>query len=74
MSCQCRDAALRTYRELTESGQREDRAYDAAVQVFRFYHPERPRIEAYQVVADWLDCYEIGADPGGHPWETKPGT
>ena len=71
MSCQCRDAALRAYRELMDSGKREDHAYDAAVQVFRYFHPERPRVEAYQVVADWLDRKEIGCDPGGHPWEAE---
>ena len=69
MSSQCRDAALTTYRELTEAGQRHDRAYDAAVQVFRYYHPERQKLEAYQIVADWLDRYEVGADPGGYPWD-----
>ncbi len=69
MSCQCHDAVLRTYKELTEAGQREDRAYDAAVQVFRIYHPKRTRVEAYQAVADWLDWHEVGADPGGHPRE-----
>lgn len=69
MSCQCRDAVLSAYEKLTEAGQRHDRAYDAAVQVFRYYHPERPRVQAYQVVADWLDRCEVGVDPGGYPWE-----
>ena len=55
MSCQCRDAVLRAYEKLTEAGQRDDRAYDAAVQVFRYYHPDRPKVQAYEVVADWLD-------------------
>lgn len=59
MSRQCRKAALRTYQELTGLGHREDHAYDTAVQVFRLHHPERPRIEAYRIVADWLDQQEI---------------
>ena len=72
MSCQCRDAVLRAYRELKALGQREDHAYDAAVQVFRHYHPKRQRTGAYEVVADWLDRYELGKDPGGYPWESNP--
>ena len=63
MSCQCRAATLKAYRELAKSTQREDRAYDAAVRVFRHYHPESQRIDAYQTVADWLDQSEAGADP-----------
>lgn len=64
MSCQCHDAVLRAYRELTEAGQREDRAYGTAVEVFRHYHPESSKVEAFQVVADWLDRHEAGAEPG----------
>ena len=60
MPCQCRNATLRAYREMRQLGQREDRAYDAAVKVFRHYHPEKERVEAYQVVADWLDTDESG--------------
>ena len=74
MSCQCQIAAIRAYRTLIESGQREDRAYEAAVRVFRHYHPDRPHVEAYQAVADWLDQRECGGDPGQqHSWETEPG-
>ncbi len=69
MSCRCRDATLRAYKELTEAGQREDRAYDSAVRVFRHYHPESSRVEAYQVVADWLEWHEAGADPAVDPLE-----
>lgn len=74
MSCQCRDATLRTYQELRKLGQSEVRAYDAAVHVFRYFHPEEPRVEAYQTVADWLEGQEIGVDPGGYPWEPDPGS
>ena len=72
MCCQCCAAALRTYRELAEAGQREDRAYDAAVQVFRYSHPECHRVEAYQIVGNWLDKKDAGIDPGGNPWEASP--
>ena len=62
MPCQCHSAVLRAYRELRVSRQPEDRAFDAAVQVFRHYHPESPRVDAYQVVADWLDQDESEAN------------
>ncbi len=74
MYCQCCATTLRVYRALRKLGQREDHAYDAAVQVFWYFHPERPRVDAYQIVADWLDRYEAGTDPGGHPWEAEPDT
>ena len=74
MSPQCRVAVLRTYRELTDLSQSEVSAYEAAVRVFRYHHPERPRIQAYQFVADWLDQQESDPDPGGHSWGVEPGT
>lgn len=55
MSCQCYTAATRAYAELRRLGQSEADAYNAAVRVFRHHHPETPRIEAYQQVADWLE-------------------
>jgi hypothetical protein len=51
---------MRTYRELRELGDTEGNAYAAAVRVFRHYHPETPRIDALQQVADWLDSHEAG--------------
>lgn len=69
MSCQCHDATIRTYNEMTNAGQREDRAYDAAVKVFRYYHPDSSRVESYQVVADWLEQHEAGLDANGLPLE-----
>ena len=55
MSCQCYDATIRAYRELRTLGQNESQAYTAAVRVFRHYHPEKPKLDAFQEVADWLD-------------------
>lgn len=63
MTFQCRAAVLRAYREIKRSSRREDHAYDVAVQVFRHNHPQRRRVDAYQIVADWLDHDEAGADP-----------
>ncbi len=71
MSCQCKDAALRAYRELKGMGDSEGRAYDAAVRIFQHYHPESERIQAYETVGDWLDEHElvVSADcrPSGTP-------
>ena len=58
MPCQCHDAALRAYQTLKDSGRHEEHAYEAAVRIYRHYHPNRPRIEAYQEVAEWLDQQE----------------
>ena len=64
MACQCRIATLRAYEMLKDSGQREDRAYNAAVRVYRHFHPQVPRVEAYGVVADWLDRRERSGESG----------
>ena len=61
MSCQCYDATLRAYRELRALGENESHAYTAAVQVFRHYHPEKPKLDAFQEVADWLDQQDEAA-------------
>lgn len=58
MPCECQTAAMRVYRELRDSGQREDRAYEAAVVVYQHYHPDHERSDAYRVVADWLDLVD----------------
>ena len=67
MPCQCRTAVLRVYRELRESGDREDRVFDAAVRVYQHYHPERQRVDAYQTVSDWLDQYDAEQTPPPAP-------
>lgn len=65
MSCQCHDATIRAYQMLKDTGQREGHAYEAAVRVFRHYHPDRPSIDAYEIVADWLDTWERSGDSRG---------
>ena len=48
--------ALTAYRKLTKFGVRDDRAYEVSVRIYRHHHPEQPRLNAFQVVADWLDA------------------
>lgn len=59
--CLCRTATTKAYDELRKLGESDGDAYDAAVRVYRHHHPEHPRIEAYQIVADWLEQHETGA-------------
>lgn len=56
--CLCRNATTKAYSELRKLGETENDAYDAAVRVYRHHHPEHPRIQAYEIVADWLDHHE----------------
>ncbi len=58
MPCQCQAATLRAHRELRKAGEDEGRAYEVAVRIFRHYHPDSARLDAYQTVADWLDLDE----------------
>ena len=64
MSLQCRVAAIRAYEEMKRSGGREDHAYEVAVDVFRYFHPEIRRLDAFQTVADWIDEQENGRPRG----------
>ena len=60
--CLCRAATTKAYDELRKLGESDGDAYDAAVRIYRHHHPEQPRIEAYQVVADWLEHHEAGGE------------
>ena len=64
MSRQCRKVAVRAYQEMKRCGRRDDHAYEVAVHLFRHYHPEYKRLEAFEIVAGWLDEQE-SATPGG---------
>jgi hypothetical protein len=61
--CVCYAATTKAYDELRKLGKSEGNAYDAAVRIYRHHHPEQPRIEAYRVVADWLDLHETAPQP-----------
>lgn len=50
----CRQAATRAYAALREAGVRDPRAFEAAVTVFRYHHPEAGSRQARHIVADWL--------------------
>ena len=55
---------MRAYQEMKRCGRRDDHAYEVAVHLFRHYHPEYKRLEAFEIVAGWLDEQE-SAPPGG---------
>lgn len=53
-ACRCRAAVTRAYRTLCDSGQAESRAYEAAVRIYRFYHPEAAPGAAAGAVERWV--------------------
>ena len=58
MSRQCRKVAVRAYHEMKRCGRRDDHAYEVAVHLVRHFHPEIRRLEAFEIVAEWLDELE----------------
>lgn len=52
-SC-CRPAVQRAYAELRQAGQPDRYAFEAAVTVFRWHHPEVPPEQAETVVSEWV--------------------
>jgi hypothetical protein len=50
----CRPAVQRTYRELCERGQPERFAFEAAVTVYLWHHPEVAAPQALDTVSQWL--------------------
>ena len=58
-NCSCKAAATRAYRELRQRGVPDRSAFEAAVNVYRCYHPESAGNEARRVVCDWI-ADEIG--------------
>jgi hypothetical protein len=50
----CREAATRAYAALRASGIIDPRAFEAAVTVFRYHHPEAQPLHARHIVAEWL--------------------
>ena len=51
----CRRAALRTYYGIRAGGHGETAAYDAAVVVYRFHHPETPAVDSFDLVDGWIE-------------------
>jgi hypothetical protein len=50
----CRPAVRRTYRELCDRGQPERFAFEAAVTVYLWHHPEVVGTQAHDIVSRWL--------------------
>ncbi|MBI1206954.1 MAG: hypothetical protein GC191_06660 [Azospirillum sp.] len=50
----CRPAVVRAYRELCERGQPDRFAFEAAVTVYRWHHPEVPPARAGDIVSGWV--------------------
>lgn len=51
----CRQAALRAYHALRMRGEGETTAFDAAVAVYRFHHPETPILDSVDLVDRWIE-------------------
>ena len=58
MTTQCQAATLRAYREMKRFGRRDDHAYEVAVEVLQHFHPQLQRLEAFQLVDEWLEREE----------------
>jgi hypothetical protein len=50
----CRQAAVRAYEALRASGVIDPHAFDAAVTVFRYHHPDALPLQARHIVAEWI--------------------
>ncbi|WP_328702834.1 hypothetical protein [Arenibaculum pallidiluteum] len=50
----CRPAVQRAYAELRDRGQPERYAFEAALTVYHYYHPETPSAEAQTIVSEWV--------------------
>lgn len=56
--CTCRAAVERAYRELRKLDETDASAFDAAIQVYRWYHPGVSRLQARFTIAEWLEQLE----------------
>jgi len=56
ISCNCRAAVTRAYRTLCASGEAESIAFEAAIKVYRFHHPETAPGMAAGLVERWVAC------------------
>jgi len=54
INCACREAVVRAYGELKEKKVPNIAAFDSAVRIFRYHHPEIPALDARFTVADWI--------------------
>jgi len=52
--CRCQSAVKRCYQGLCSGGQPEKHAFEAALTVYRWYHPEVPLTQAEATVRSWV--------------------
>lgn len=52
--CTCREAVQRCYNGLCRCGQPERYAFEAAIRVYRYHHPDCPEAQAETIVSHWL--------------------
>jgi hypothetical protein len=50
----CRPAVQRAYAELRGRGQPERYAFEAALTVYHYYHPDTPPGDAHEIVSEWV--------------------
>ncbi|MBI1274299.1 MAG: hypothetical protein GC131_09495 [Alphaproteobacteria bacterium] len=50
----CSGAVRRAYSEMLDSGAPDGRAYEAALAVFGWYHPEVAAQQAHAIVSQWV--------------------
>ena len=53
-SCACHEAVIRAYGELKKKNVPNVAAFDSAVKVFRYHHPEIAPLDAKYTVAEWI--------------------
>ena len=63
-SCNCKSATLRAYLSLRSIGRTDAVAFENAVAVYRYHHPEAPDERAGEIVSRWLEAER--AQPGGY--------
>ncbi len=63
MGHKCKKASLRAYRELRQCGRTAPAAFDAAVAVHRYHHPETAPRESGRIVSGWIEEWEA-TEPG----------
>ncbi len=52
--CRCRAAVERCYHSLCRHGQPRRHALEAAIEVYRWHHPEMPAARAEEIVDLWV--------------------
>ncbi len=56
--CECWTAVTRTYHEMKGRQQDDISAFESAMRVYKYYHPDVPDLDACFTVADWIEDTE----------------